>query len=215
MTLDNRREQERLARESRILDAARDLLIEKGLAVMTMDEVAARADFTKRTLYAYFPGKEELYAALITWALTELNDCFRTALTLPGTGLERISRVGSAFVDFSREHPKSFAVLSRYQNVFHKGETMPAYPALMEQNRINLTLMADTIAQGVADGSIRPDCDPMLSAVYLARYSTAIVATTHEAPGLIEHVLRLSDSDFMLQGMEFISRALANPSTRR
>ena len=55
-----RREQRRLARERRILEAAQELMEAHGYDAMTMDDLAARAGITKPTLYQHFPSKEEI-----------------------------------------------------------------------------------------------------------------------------------------------------------
>lgn len=53
------------ARE-RILEAALELLSESGLADLPMDELAARADVSRATLYRLFPGKTALFREMIT-----------------------------------------------------------------------------------------------------------------------------------------------------
>jgi AcrR family transcriptional regulator len=52
------------ARE-RIREAAFELLAESGLADLSVDEVAARADVSRATLYRLFPGKAALFRELI------------------------------------------------------------------------------------------------------------------------------------------------------
>jgi AcrR family transcriptional regulator len=52
------------ARE-RIIEAAFELLGRSGLADLSMDEVAARADVSRATLYRLFPGKPALFRELI------------------------------------------------------------------------------------------------------------------------------------------------------
>ena len=44
-----------------ILQAAKELFIDKRYSTITMDEIAARAKTTKRTVYVYFPSKLALY----------------------------------------------------------------------------------------------------------------------------------------------------------
>src|SRR6516225_5943311 len=51
--------------ESRILDAARRVFLERGLAGASMDEIAWRACAGKPTIYARFPNKEALFTAVI------------------------------------------------------------------------------------------------------------------------------------------------------
>lgn len=62
----SRRDRERLMRRQLMLNAARAVFAEKGYADATIDEVAARAEFGKGTLYNYFEGgKEEILYAII------------------------------------------------------------------------------------------------------------------------------------------------------
>lgn len=53
------------ARPQELLAAALDLFVERGYAATRLDEVAARAGVSKGTLYLYFPGKEELFKAVV------------------------------------------------------------------------------------------------------------------------------------------------------
>jgi AcrR family transcriptional regulator len=50
----------------RILEAAFELLGQSGLADLSMDELATRADVSRATLYRLFPGKPALFRELIT-----------------------------------------------------------------------------------------------------------------------------------------------------
>src|SRR6266511_3184553 len=50
---------------SRILEEALDLVGRRGLAELSMDELAAAAGVSRATLYRLFPGKEALFAALV------------------------------------------------------------------------------------------------------------------------------------------------------
>lgn len=52
-------------RPREILDAARDLFSRKGFEAARMDEVAAAVGVTKPAVYRYFPGKDQLIAALL------------------------------------------------------------------------------------------------------------------------------------------------------
>ena len=51
--------------ETRILDAARRVFLERGLAGASMDEIAWRACAGKPTIYARFPNKEALFTAVV------------------------------------------------------------------------------------------------------------------------------------------------------
>jgi TetR/AcrR family transcriptional repressor of mexJK operon len=48
-----------------ILDAAAELFLAHGFAGVSMDAVARQAGVSKATLYAHFPGKDALFAAMV------------------------------------------------------------------------------------------------------------------------------------------------------
>src|SRR5579864_1459551 len=49
----------------KILDAAYGLMWRQGFLRVSMDEIAARAGVTKRTLYQHFPSKDDLLGATL------------------------------------------------------------------------------------------------------------------------------------------------------
>lgn len=54
------KEKQRQEREDLIIEAAEEVLLEKGYYETSMDEIAARVGIAKGTIYKHFPGKEDL-----------------------------------------------------------------------------------------------------------------------------------------------------------
>jgi TetR/AcrR family transcriptional regulator, regulator of autoinduction and epiphytic fitness len=63
-----------------ILTAAKDAFLESGFERTSMDAVAARAQTSKRSLYAHFPTKDVLFLAVIE----RVHDLFRGRMQTPG-----------------------------------------------------------------------------------------------------------------------------------
>lgn len=63
---------------SRILDAAYKLFRRHGYSRVTMDDIAAGAKFTKRTLYHHFSSKDELLAEVLAAQHELALEAFRT-----------------------------------------------------------------------------------------------------------------------------------------
>ena len=86
------------AKLARILAAASRLFREHGYGVTTMDAVAREADVSKATVYVYFSGKRELFAAVIA----EEGDRNSRALITGTSGHEemraKLLRFGRAIV---------------------------------------------------------------------------------------------------------------------
>ena len=70
----------RTARRSQLLGAAREVFVAQGYHAAAMDEIAERAGVSKPVLYQHFPGKHELYVALIDQHAAEVVEAVRAGL---------------------------------------------------------------------------------------------------------------------------------------
>lgn len=59
------KEKQRQEREALIIQAAEEVLMEKGYYETSMDEIAARVGIAKGTIYKHFPGKEDLVLGIL------------------------------------------------------------------------------------------------------------------------------------------------------
>ena len=71
----------RSARRAQLLVAARDVFAAQGYHAAAMDDIAERAGVSKPVLYQHFPGKLELYQALLTTYADELVEQVEAALS--------------------------------------------------------------------------------------------------------------------------------------
>jgi AcrR family transcriptional regulator len=60
--------------KNRILDAAQQVFLKRGFQGASIDEIAATAPASKPTIYAHFPGKEALFAAIVARIIDGLAD---------------------------------------------------------------------------------------------------------------------------------------------
>jgi len=67
-------------RRRQLLDAALEVFVTQGYHAAAMDEIAERAGVSKPVLYQHFPGKLELYLALLDESVGTLVDTMRDAL---------------------------------------------------------------------------------------------------------------------------------------
>lgn len=59
--------------QTRILDAAEHLFLQKGYRSASIDEISEMAPASKPTIYAHFPGKEALFAAVVSRKINGLT----------------------------------------------------------------------------------------------------------------------------------------------
>lgn len=87
------KERQRQEREALILQAAQDVLVEKGFHEMSMDEIAASVGIAKGTVYLHFPSKEDLVIALFERDINHLLDEVKAAIDAEGTPRVRLEAI--------------------------------------------------------------------------------------------------------------------------
>lgn len=90
----------RSARRAQLLDAAQQVFVENGYHAAGMDEIADRANVSKPVLYQHFPGKLELYLALLDDANERLVDAILGALDSTTDNKQRVVATMEAYFEF-------------------------------------------------------------------------------------------------------------------
>ncbi|MEU7818818.1 TetR/AcrR family transcriptional regulator [Pseudonocardia sp. NPDC049154] len=90
----------RSARRAQLLVAARDVFAAQGYHAAAMDDIAEKAGVSKPVLYQHFPGKLELYRALLTTYADELVNRVREAINRTQENRERVHAAVAAYFDF-------------------------------------------------------------------------------------------------------------------
>jgi len=140
-TSDARPRSNRLPRHERrrqLLDAALEVFVSQGYHAAAMDEIAERAGVSKPVLYQHFPGKLELYLALLDESVATLLDTVRDALR---SNPDPKQRVAATFVAY-------------FEYVGGKGE---AYRLVFESDLSNETAVRDRLDQ------VQRQCAAMVS----------------------------------------------------
>ncbi|MCC9146394.1 MULTISPECIES: TetR/AcrR family transcriptional regulator [unclassified Arthrobacter] len=93
----------RLPREERrrqLLSAAQEVFVSNGFHGAAMDEIAEAAHVSKPVLYQHFPGKRELYMALLDNHLNTLTEFLGTALKSTTDNKLRVRETMRAYFRF-------------------------------------------------------------------------------------------------------------------
>jgi AcrR family transcriptional regulator len=113
---------------ARILDAAQELFLAQGFEATTLDQIAAGAGATKRTLYVKIGGKAELFAQSVRRMLDlrreKLNDA-----TATGSPTQRLVRFGDNVLAIALDPD----VLRLYRLLVAESSRFQALASLMEE----------------------------------------------------------------------------------
>jgi AcrR family transcriptional regulator len=105
-----RRDRERAETRERILDAARGMFVRDGYEATTMRAIADKVDYTATAIYHHFRSKEELMLELATTDFRALAAAFGQIGRIEDP-IERLRRVGEAYVDFALAHPMQYQLM--------------------------------------------------------------------------------------------------------
>ena len=88
-------------KDEQILQAASEEFLCKGLEAASMHNIACLAEVSKRTLYKYYPTKEELYSALIDVVLEKMQGLYHFDYENQQTVIEQIAKIVDAKIELT------------------------------------------------------------------------------------------------------------------
>lgn len=155
----SKRSQEAAETRENILEVATREFADKGLAGARIDEIAEQTASSKRMIYYYFGGKDELYRAVLERAYQHIRGQEQAAnfeQLPPDEALRAI--IGHNF-DYHFEHPE-FVRLVMNENVHH-GEHIAQIESMKKANRSVIESLAAILRKGEEQGLFRPGIDPI------------------------------------------------------
>jgi AcrR family transcriptional regulator len=156
------REQQREAKRQAVLQAAAELFNERGFHATSLDDIAARLNVSKPTLYYYVKNKDEI-----------LLQCVRQGLEMTLEGIEASRQAGGNAVDQLRACMQVYAGIVTQpfgMCLIRVGDEEVPEPSRTELRRMKSEIdhaFRRLVAQGVEEGSLAP-CDPKMSAFVIA-----------------------------------------------
>jgi len=135
---------------SDILEVARREFAERGYSGARVDEIAARTSTTKRMIYYYFGGKEQLFEAVLEQAYSEIRAAEQELQLDHLDPVTAIRCLAEITFDHNETHP-DFVKLVRVENIHH-AEHISRSAAIVNVNSPAIELITKILARGDADG---------------------------------------------------------------
>ncbi|GAA4972420.1 TetR/AcrR family transcriptional regulator [Actinoplanes utahensis] len=184
-TGERRRDAERTRTE--LLDVATEEFAERGYSGARVDEIAARTRTTKRMIYYYFGGKEQLYLGVLERAYAEIRAAERTADVDHLDPVAAVRRLAEVTFDHHEAHP-AFIKLVGVENA-QQAKHMNHVARLVDLNSSAVDLLAGVLARGVGDGLFRDDVDALDVHMMISSFCFFRVANRHTWGALFDRDL--------------------------
>jgi AcrR family transcriptional regulator len=140
----------RTATRREIVDAAWQVARDKGLAEVTLRDVADRVGMRPPSLYSHFASKNAIYDAMFGDAWTQFLEYSKAAEAQePGTSRAAMRHYGRVFFDFAVEFPARHQLMNL--------RTIPGFTPSHDAYAPSVAVMADFVARMARHGVHRQD----------------------------------------------------------
>jgi AcrR family transcriptional regulator len=146
-------------RRAQLLESALEVFVAQGYHAAAMDDIAERAGVSKPVLYQHFPGKLDLYLALLDSSCDAVVDNCRVALASTHDNKQRVAATMDVFFEYVAGENGAFRL------VFESDLTNE--PAVRERVDKVTTDCASMIASVIHEDTGLPDVEARLLAVSL------------------------------------------------
>jgi AcrR family transcriptional regulator len=156
MGTQERREREKAEVRRAILDAARELFIEKGYEAVTMREIAKRIEYSPTAIYLHFRDKKAVMNAVCDTDFLALAKKFGKIAEIADP-LERLKAAGLAYADFALKHPNQYRLMFMTPHPPHTPEESAIEVGNRDQDAYAFVLW--TASEAIEKGRLRADLD--------------------------------------------------------
>lgn len=170
-----RRERQKESLRQEILDAARELFVKEGYENVSMRRIAEKIDYSPTTIYLYFKDKTDLLFQVCEETFSKLAAKSDEMLNDTSDSLEKLKKIGRAYVDFGLKHPNHYKVTFIIHPEHHIGKK---FEDSMGQKAFNLLRMS--VDECVRDGKFRRvDVDAASQALWAGVHGITSLLITH------------------------------------
>ena len=153
-----RREKERENRRSVILKAARKLFFDRGFKSVTVDNIAAKAEVSKGSVYLYFKSKEEIYTQiLINDNIAAFEDLKNKFSAKEAPAAELLLGFADNYINYFLNDNELFRILMTF--MLHADDmilTDEQNSQLFQTTNDNIHFVSEILQKGVNSGEFSP-----------------------------------------------------------
>jgi len=117
-----KREERKYQYQLTILSSAYTLLQSQEWKTIKADDIARKAEISKKTLYFYFSSLDEIYLNLIKQSFMKLNQAFDKEMNMNLEIKELLTQLAYIYLRFSFDHPLETTLMIHYNRLTYQSE---------------------------------------------------------------------------------------------
>lgn len=144
-------------RKNTILKAARRLFFDRGFKSVTVDNIAAKAEVSKGSIYLCFESKEEIYAQILISDNIELYERIKNFSRTEASAAQLLLEFARIYVDYFLNNNELFRILMTFMmqtsqmNLVEKQKN-----ELIRSTNENIKIISEIIQKGIDSGEFSP-----------------------------------------------------------
>ena len=152
-----KRKKEKENRKNTILRAARRLFFDRGFKAVTVDNIAAKAEVSKGSIYLCFESKEEIYAQILISDNIALYERIKNFSATEASAAQLLLEFARIYVDYFLNDNELFRILMTF--MMQTGQmnlTEKQNNELIRSTNENIKIISEIIKKGVDSGEFSP-----------------------------------------------------------
>ena len=157
MVFEEKRKKEKENRKNTILRAARRLFFDRGFKSVTVDNIAAKSEVSKGSIYLCFESKEEIYAQILISDNISLYERINNFAATEASASQLLLEFSRIYVDYFLNDNELFRILMTFMlqtgqmNLTEKQNT-----ELIRSTNENIKIISEIIQKGIDSGEFSP-----------------------------------------------------------
>ena len=157
MVFEEKRKKEKENRKNTILRAARRLFFDRGFKSVTVDNIAAKSEVSKGSIYLCFESKEEIYAQILISDNIALYERIKNFSAAEASASQLLMEFARIYVDYFLNDNELFRILMTFMlqtgqmNLTEKQNT-----ELIRSTNENIKIISEIIKKGIDSGEFAP-----------------------------------------------------------
>ena len=157
MVFEEKRKKEKENRKNTILRAARRLFFDRGFKSVTVDNIAAKSEVSKGSIYLCFESKEEIYAQILISDNIALYERIKNFSATEASASQLLLEFARIYVDYFLNDNELFRILMTFMlqtgqmNLTEKQNT-----ELIRSTNENIKIISEIIKKGIESGEFAP-----------------------------------------------------------
>ncbi|PKM64282.1 MAG: hypothetical protein CVU96_03665 [Firmicutes bacterium HGW-Firmicutes-20] len=204
----SKRAEKKLRLYNQIIDAAQTVFFTKGYQVATMDDICAEANISKRTLYMYFSGKEQLIMAVLDRGFDLLVSHYQV---IKGDDtLQRLEWIIRNFIQFSFDEPDYFMLIAQFENQredFDQNQD-PLIESVYYKANFMVNVLLKCVKEGIDKKLLTQRYDPVNATIILWSSLFGLCSTLIKKRHYMKFELNRRADDIIEDTLKMIRHAL-------